>query len=105
MCHTILSSSTATPEKKENEFNNMRAVLELILETFRKSGMDSFLEEDTHHQNLDIYSSKLSNFSSAKPIIPYLFLLLIHQPRGSVVFFHHGDASWYDSHLRRSYIR
>lgn len=64
----------------EKEFNSLRAQLEPVLVNFRQSGMgDCGTEDDRHHNSLHVYSSRFSSFCVGKPLILYLYELLIRE--------------------------
>lgn len=68
-----------TPDKLEREFNNMRSQLEPCLVNFRLSGMGDCPAEEKQEQSLKVYSSKFSAFCSGKPMVAYLYELLVRE--------------------------
>ena len=68
-----------TPEKLEKEFNTMRALLEPCLAKFRLSGMGDCPSEEKHAQSLSENSSNFSSFCVSKPIVAYLYELLVRE--------------------------
>lgn len=57
----------------------MRAQLEPCLVNFRLSGMGDCPAEEKHAQSFKVYSSKFSAFCTGKPMVVYLYELLVRE--------------------------